>query len=72
MPGGHLEFGESWETCAAREVLEETGLVVTNARFASAVNSVFGNTAHYVTIFMRADLQEVCRAYTAPAFPHYR
>lgn len=42
-----------------REVLEETGLVVTNPRFAYAVNAVFGETSHYVTIFMRADATEV-------------
>ena len=33
LPGGHLEMGESWEACAAREVLEETGLEVSGLRF---------------------------------------
>ncbi len=28
VPGGHLEFGESWKTCAAREVLEECGVKI--------------------------------------------
>jgi 8-oxo-dGTP pyrophosphatase MutT (NUDIX family) len=59
LPGGHLEFGESWEDCAKREVLEETGLQLSNLRFETAVNSVFGEAAHYVTIFMRGDADEV-------------
>jgi 8-oxo-dGTP diphosphatase len=28
LPGGHVEAGESWAAAVAREVLEETGLVV--------------------------------------------
>jgi 8-oxo-dGTP diphosphatase len=55
LPGGHLEFGESWHACACREVLEETGIVVTRTRFASVTNDVFVETGkHYVTVFMIA------------------
>ncbi len=31
-PGGHLEWGESFAATARREVLEETGLEITNLR----------------------------------------
>lgn len=55
MPGGHLEFGESFENCATREILEETGLTVQNARFLTATNDVMEDEGkHYVTIFMGA------------------
>jgi ADP-ribose pyrophosphatase YjhB (NUDIX family) len=59
LPGGHLEFGESFETCAEREVLEETGLKISDVRFLTAVNSVMGDeNKHYVTIFMGAHIHE--------------
>ncbi len=55
-PGGHLEYGESWEECAKREVSEETGIEINNLRFATATNDIFEKEQrHYVTIFILAD-----------------
>lgn len=59
LPGGHLEFGESFEECAAREVLEETGLHVRDAQHVATENVVIRERAyHYVVIFMRAVLSD--------------
>ncbi|CAM8906017.1 unnamed protein product [Rhodiola kirilowii] len=60
LPGGHLEFGEGFEECAAREAMEETGLVIEKIELLTVTNNVFSD-AHYVTVFMRAmcvDLNE--------------
>ncbi|GFR41035.1 hypothetical protein Agub_g1468, partial [Astrephomene gubernaculifera] len=58
LPGGHLELGESFEQCAIREVEEETGIQIRDPAFAYAVNSVFNETTHYVTVFMRVDVDQ--------------
>ena len=52
-PGGHLEFGESFAACAAREVAEETGLVVDNIKFLMIGNYDFYGK-HYVDVDMIA------------------
>lgn len=58
LPGGHLEFGESPEACAVREVLEETGLAITQPRFLTATNDYMPDVGkHYVTLFMVCERQ---------------
>ncbi|MCX6781821.1 MAG: NUDIX hydrolase [Candidatus Magasanikbacteria bacterium] len=56
FPGGHLEFNETWEDCAARETMEEAGIKINGIRFGTATNDIFSNEEkHYITIFMLAD-----------------
>lgn len=56
IPGGHLEYGESFEETAIREVQEETGLVIENVRFGAVTNDVFdSDNKHYVSIWMVSD-----------------
>nr|WP_253308605.1 NUDIX hydrolase [Rickettsia endosymbiont of Ceutorhynchus assimilis] len=53
--GGHLEFGETFEQCAIREVLEETNLIIENPEFIAVTNDIFEKEQkHYVSIFLKA------------------
>ncbi|MBX3607768.1 MAG: NUDIX domain-containing protein [Piscinibacter sp.] len=55
FPGGHLEYGESPEACARREVREETGLEVGDLHRGPFVSDVFDREGrHYVTLIMLA------------------
>lgn len=56
LPGGHLELYESWEGCAAREVLEECHLELKRPiQFGHVTNDPMpAEEKHYVTIFMMA------------------
>lgn len=52
LPGGHLEFGETPEETAAREVLEETGCEVAGTSVVGLTNDVFvAERKHYITIW---------------------
>lgn len=54
-PGGHLEFGESIDACARREVREETGLEIHDLQHGPFTNNVFeADNKHYVTVFVVA------------------
>lgn len=58
FPGGHLEFGEELVDCAKREVFEETGIKIKNARPAAFTNDIFEKEGkHYVTLFVTADCE---------------
>ena len=59
-PGGHLDFGESPDVCAARETLEETGVSVTKVEFVAITNDILADVGkHYLTVWMRGDADDV-------------
>lgn len=67
IPGGHLEFGETFEETAKREVLEETGLRIKNVRFGAVTNDLFEtDDKHYLTIWLVSDWESGKEQITEP------
>jgi len=54
-PGGHFEYMESFEDCAKREVMEETGMEIQNVRFLRLMNLKMYAPKHYVDIGLIAE-----------------
>ncbi|MDZ4835637.1 MAG: NUDIX hydrolase [Candidatus Melainabacteria bacterium] len=55
LPGGRLEYGETFEECAVREVKEETGLDVEMERFLYLSEAIAPDRSrHIVNIFIKA------------------
>lgn len=54
-PGGHLEYLESFEDCARREVREETGMDIKNIRFSYLANLVVFKPKQYTHIGLVAE-----------------
>ena len=52
-PGGHLDFGETLEGCAAREAKEEVGVDVFDIQFRAVTNDIFeAEKKHYITVWL--------------------
>lgn len=57
FPGGRLEYGEDVLECAAREVLEETGLSMHQMKPVAYSHEVYmAGESHYVTLYVSAQL----------------
>lgn len=59
MPGGHLEWEESFFECAKREVFEELGVnIVCSPGVYFVTNDIFSkDEKHYVTVFVVAKIK---------------
>lgn len=55
FPGGHLEYMESFEECAKREVNEECGIEIKNIRFQFLANVTRYAPKHYVHVGLLVD-----------------
>lgn len=53
--GGHMEYGESFEECAKREIREECGIEIKNITFMCVANVRAFMPKHYVHIGLQAE-----------------
>lgn len=59
LAGGALEFKETFEGCAQREVMEEMGIEIDDIQFLTATNNNFSeNDSHWITILLLAQHKE--------------
>ncbi|HEY9679596.1 MAG TPA: NUDIX hydrolase [Drouetiella sp.] len=57
LPGGRLEYGESFFECAVREIREETGLEVEVERFLFLSEAIAPDRQHHiVNIYIKANV----------------
>ncbi len=55
LPGGRLEYGETFEECAVREIKEETGLDVEVVRFLFLSEAIAPDRSrHIVNVYLKA------------------
>lgn len=57
LPGGAMEFGEDFTSCARREAKEETGLDIANVEILCAANHFFPeHNKHFVALYAIATI----------------
>lgn len=51
IPGGHLEFGETYEECCDRELMEEIGVNFGKYKKVGFSEDFFEDEKHYITLY---------------------